>query len=127
MVKTYTISEFLQEDHHYGFQEFLIDVHSYVKLQHAAVVLIALLLHVAPVYAGSFETNLSESAGQIIDLLLLLAQYSFLGLGLKEIIAVVIAGGTFKEAASAGIQYLLTYMLIKLYPSLFDMFSDIKF
>ena len=62
-----------------------------------------------------------------LDMLLVLAKYSFLGLGLKEMMSVVIAGGSFKEATTSGMQYLLTYVLIKLYPSLFNMFSKINF
>ena len=128
MVKTYTISEFLNDEHHkYTFDMYIKNVRQYFEAYQFLIVLLALVLHATPIYAANFETNLNESANQIIELLLLLAQYSFLGLGLKEIIAVVVAGGTFKDAASAGIQYLLTYILIKMYPSLFSMFSDVKF
>lgn len=127
--KRYTISEFLQKDAspQYTFEDFLQDIDRYKQECHVLVIVLAIVLQINTVYAASFETSLNQSANQIIDLLLILARYSFLGMGLKEIIAVVIAGGSFKDATSAGIQYLLTYVLIKLYPSLFGMFSDLKF
>ena len=92
------------------------------------VLLVALLMkNNNIIYAESFEVSLNNSAKQIIDMLLVLAKYSFLGLGLKEIISTMIAGGSFKDATTSGMQYLLTYVLIKLYPSLFNMFSKINF
>lgn len=92
------------------------------------VLLVALLMkNNNIIYAESFEVSLNNSAKQIIDMLLVLAKYSFLGLGLKEIISTMIAGGSFKDATTSGMQYLLTYVLIKLYPSLFNMFGKINF
>ena len=92
------------------------------------VLLIALMMKNNGIaYAESFEASLNSSAIQIIDMLLVLAKYSFLGLGLKEMMSTMIAGGSFKDATTSGMQYLLTYVLIKLYPSLFNVFSKINF
>lgn len=75
----------------------------------------------------SFEAGLSNSCNQIVQLLLVIAQYVFLGLGLKNLITVAISGGSFRDMVSESSQYLLGYVFIKIYPTIFDIFSQIKF
>lgn len=130
MVKYYTFSEFLhlEEENLNMIEKFLDHVKRNKVVYSRLVLLVALLMkNNNIIYAESFEVSLNNSAKQIIDMLLVLAKYSFLGLGLKEIISTMIAGGSFKDATTSGMQYLLTYVLIKLYPSLFNMFSKINF
>lgn len=130
MVKYYTFSEFLhlEEENLNMIEKFLDHIKRNKVVYSRLVLLVALLMkNNNIIYAESFEVSLNNSAKQIIDMLLVLAKYSFLGLGLKEIISTMIAGGSFKEATTSGMQYLLTYVLIKLYPSLFNMFSKINF
>lgn len=130
MIKTYSISEFLhlEEENLNMIEKFLDHIKRNKVVYSRLVLLVALLMkNNNIIYAESFEVSLNNSAKQIIDMLLVLAKYSFLGLGLKEIISTMIAGGSFKEATTSGMQYLLTYVLIKLYPSLFNMFGKINF
>ena len=130
MVKYYTFSEFLhlEEKNLNMIEKFLDHIKRNKVVYSRLVLLVALLMkNNNIIYAESFEVSLNNSAKQIIDMLLVLAKYSFLGLGLKEIISTMIAGGSFKDATTSGMQYLLTYVLIKLYPSLFNMFSKINF
>lgn len=130
MVKYYTFSEFLhlEEEDWNMIEKFLDHIKRNKVVYSRLVLLVALLMkNNNIIYAESFEVSLNNSAKQIIDMLLVLAKYSFLGLGLKEIISTMIAGGSFKDATTSGMQYLLTYVLIKLYPSLFNMFSKINF
>lgn len=130
MVKYYTFSEFLhlEEEDLNMIEKFLDHIKRNKVVYSRLVLLVALLMkNNNIIYAESFEVSLNNSAKQIIDMLLVLAKYSFLGLGLKEIISTMIAGGSFKDATTSGMQYLLTYVLIKLYPSLFNIFSKINF
>ena len=130
MVKYYTFSEFLhlEEEDLNMIEKFLDHIKRNKVVYSRLVLLVALLMkNNNIIYAESFEVSLNNSAKQIIDMLLVLAKYSFLGLGLKEIISTMIDGGSFKDATTSGMQYLLTYVLIKLYPSLFNMFSKINF
>ena len=130
MVKYYTFSEFLhlEEEDLNMIEKFLDHIKRNKVVYSRLVLLIALIMKSNSIaYADSFEVSLNNSAKQIIDMLLVLAKYSFLGLGLKEIISTMIAGGSFKDATTSGMQYLLTYVLIKLYPSLFNMFGKINF
>ena len=130
MVKYYSISEFLHlEEEDLNIIEKFLDHIKRNKVVYSRLVLIIALLmkNNSIVYADSFEAK----DYFLLDLeglkAVVLAKYSFLGLGLKEIMSVMIAGGSFKEATTSGMQYLLTYVLIKLYPSLFNMFSKINF
>ena len=75
----------------------------------------------------SFEAGLNNSCNQIIDLLLVIAQYVFLGLGLKNLTTVAISGGSFRDMVSESSQFLLGYVFIKIYPTIFEIFSQIKF
>ena len=75
----------------------------------------------------SFEAGLNNSCNQIIDLLLVIAQYVFLGLGLKNLITVAISGGSFRDMVSESSQFLLGYVFIKIYPTIFNIFSQIQF
>ena len=75
----------------------------------------------------SFEVGLSNSCNQIVQLLLVIAQYVFLGLGLKNLITVAISGGSFRDMVSESSQFLLGYVFIKIYPTIFEIFSQIKF
>ena len=130
MVKYYTFSEFLhlEEEDLNMIEKFLDHIKRNKVVYSRLVLLVALLMkNNNIIYAESFEVSLNNSAKQIIDMLLVLAKYSFLGLGLKEIISTMIAGGSYKDATTSGMQYLLTYVLIKLYPSLFNMFGKINF
>ena len=130
MVKYYTFSEFLhlEEEDLNMIEKFLDHIKRNKVVYSRLVLLVALLMkNNNIIYAESFEVSLNNSAKQILDMLLVLAKYSFLGLGLKEIISTMIAGGSFKDATTSGMQYLLTYVLIKLYPSLFNMFGKINF
>ena len=71
--------------------------------------------------------NINNSCNEIINLLLVIAQYVFLFLGLKNLITVAISGGSFRDMVSESSQFLLGYVFIKIYPTIFEIFSQIKF
>ena len=105
MIKYYTFSEFLhlEEEDLNMIEKFLDHIKRNKVVYSRLVLLVALLMkNNNIIYAESFEVSLNNSAKQIIDMLLVLAKYSFLGLGLKEIISTMIAGGSFKDATTSG-------------------------
>ena len=95
------------------------------------VIILAVVLKECGICFGAetydFEVGLNNSCNQIIDLLLVIAQYVFLGLGLKNLITVAISGGSFRDMVSESSQYLLGYVFIKIYPTIFSIFSQIQF
>lgn len=65
--------------------------------------------------------GMDDSFNEIIGLIKNFGKYGCLGLGLKKTIEEMLAGASFKQASTAGIQYWLCYLFIQFYPKLFDM------
>ena len=96
----------------------------YLKL----VLFTALLLHFdILVYADSFSSSLDRVGNQILSMLIIVARWGCISMGLKEMIATLLNGGNVKNAINSGLMYLLGYVFISLYPQLFSLFSNIKF
>ena len=64
---------------------------------------------------------MDSAFNEIIGLIKDFGKYGCLGLGLKKTIEEMLAGASFKQASTAGIQYWLCYLFIQFYPKLFDM------
>ena len=60
-------------------------------------------------------------------MLMSVAKWGCLSMGLKEAIGTVLNGGNVKNAINSSLMYLLLYIFISLYPQLFNLFSGIKF
>ena len=99
------------------------------KVMYARLIFItALLLHFdILIYADSFGYSLDRVGNQIINMLMSVAKWGCLSMGLKEAIGTVLNGGNVKNAINSSLMYLLLYVFISLYPQLFSMFSGIKF
>ena len=65
--------------------------------------------------------GMDKAFNEIIGLIISFGKYGCLGLGLKKTIEEMLAGASFKQASTAGIQYWLCYLFIQFYPKLFDM------
>ena len=65
--------------------------------------------------------GMDNAFNEIIGLIKDFGKYGCLGLGLKKTIEEMLAGASFKQASTAGIQYWLCYLFIQFYPKLFDM------
>lgn len=85
------------------------------------VTAITLHLNTKFVFANNIESSLDSTFTQLIELLKDFAKWGCLGMGLKRLIEEMLAGGSFKQASSAGVQYWLCYLFIQFYPKLFDM------
>lgn len=99
------------------------------KFMYAKLVFItAMLLHLDLfIYADNFGASLDRVGNQIIKMLMSVAKWGCLSMGLKEAIGTVLNGGNVKNAINSSLMYLLLYVFISLYPQLFSMFSNIKF
>lgn len=96
----------------------------YTKL----VLLTALMLHFdILIYADSFGASLDRVGNQLLNMLMNVAKWGSICMGIKEMITTVLNGGNVKHALNKGLMYLLMYVFISIYPQLFSMFSDIKF
>ena len=99
------------------------------KVMYAKLVLFtALLLHFdILIYADSFGSSLDRVGNQILGMLESVAKWGCLGMGVKDMITVLLNGGSMKNAINSGLMYLLGYVFISLYPQLFSLFSGIRF
>ena len=79
------------------------------------------------IYAGSFGSSLNQVGNTIVGMLLDVAKWGCIGMGLRNMIITLINGGNIKQAMTEGIQYWMGYLFIQFYPQLFDLFSGIKF
>ena len=77
--------------------------------------------------ATSFEDSLDKVGNQIVDMLLSVAKWGCIGMGIKNMIGTMLNGGNMKQASTEGIQYFLGYLFIQFFPQLFDLFKGIKF
>ena len=96
----------------------------YAKL----VLLTAIMLHFdILIYADSFGSSLDRVGNQLLNMLMNVAKWGSICMGIKEMITTVLNGGNVKHALNKGLMYLLMYVFISGYPELFSMFSDIRF
>lgn len=77
--------------------------------------------------ASGFEDSLDKVGNQIVDMLLSVAKWGCIGMGIKNMIGTMLNGGSMKQASTEGIQYFLGYLFIQFFPQLFDLFKGIKF
>lgn len=129
--KSYTFAEYrtsLQED--YLLIEMMLNHIKNNKIMYTRLVVItALLLHfnVNLVFANDFSTSLDAAGMQILELLMAVAKWGCIAMGVKDMVVTVLNGGNVKHAINNGLIYILAYVFISLYPQLFDLFSKIKF
>ncbi len=131
-VKSYTFNEFRKEvgKDEITLVERLIDNIKNNKIMYTRLVFItALLLHfnLNFVFANDFGASLDAAGMQILDLLMALAKWACIGMGVIDMVVTVLNGGNVKHAINNGLIYILAYVFISLYPQLFDLFSKIKF
>ena len=123
--KTYSFAEYRAlSNKEYSFLEKAIDhIKRNKKMYKRLVIITAILINNnLAIYAESGISGALDSAfGQLISLLMNLAKWGCLGLGLKKTIEEMLAGANFKQASTSGIQYWLAYIFIQFYPKLFDM------
>ena len=86
------------------------------------VILIAILMHKGLFcYGATTEMEISNTATQILNLLMIFARYGCMCMGIKSIIENALQGANFRQATNSGIQYFLIYILLSFYPKLFTM------
>lgn len=128
--KSYTISEFMQLDHTElkRIDKFLEDLKKNKKEYARLVFILALMLHFnCNSYASAFSESMDNIGYQIVDMLLVVAKWGCIGMGLKSMITTMLAGGNMKHASTEGVQYFLGYLFIQFFPQFFEMFTGIKF
>ena len=123
--KSYTINEFMQlDDKELNLIDKYLESLKNNKLEYARLVfLLALFMNNnSCVYAATNnDMGLSDVAFEIIHMVLIFAKYGCLGKGIVCMTQEMLQGANLKEAFSEGIQYFIFYIVLNLYPRLFDM------
>ena len=98
----------------------------YIKL----VILIAMTIDkgtLTVLASSSLESSLNVLSKKLVGILVLIAKFGCMSMGLKEIIICLLNGANMKEASIAGIQYWIGYIFLQLYPFLYDLVEGLKF
>lgn len=132
LVNGYTVNEHLQLRRNKKDTDLVNRVIGHIKankVMYARLVLLtALMLHFdILIYADSFGSSLDRVGNKLLNMLMNVAKWGSICMGIKEMITTVLNGGNVKHALNKGLMYLLMYVFISIYPQLFSMFSDIKF
>ena len=132
LINGYTVTEHMQLVRNKKdldiFNKFMDHVKANKTMYMKLVLFTALLLHFdVLVYADSFGASLDRVGNQILNMLMSVAKWGCLGMGIKDMITTLLNGGNMKNAINSGLMYLLGYVFISLYPQLFSLFSGIKF
>lgn len=130
-VKSYKFSEFKREfdkDELILIERILDNIKENKAIYTKLVLTTALMLHFnITVFASDFGSSLDSVGSQIVNMLLEVAKWGCIGMGLKSMLTTMINGGNMKQASTEGVQYFLGYLFIQFYPQLFDLFGKIKF
>lgn len=132
LINGYTVTEQLKikrSEKDIKLVERIIDHIKANKVMYAKLVFTtALMLHLnVNIFATGFETSLDAVGNRIIDMLLSVAKWGCIGIGLKNMITTMVNGGNMRQATTEGIQYFVGYLFIQFYPQLFDLFGKITF
>lgn len=130
-VKSYKFSEFKRKfgkDELILIERILDNIKENKAIYAKLVLTTALMLHFnITVFASDFGSSLDSVGSQIVNMLLEVAKWGCIGMGLKSMLTTMINGGNMKQASTEGVQYFLGYLFIQFYPQLFDLFGKIKF
>jgi hypothetical protein len=99
------------------------------KMYIKVVLLAALLLNYNMnfIFANELEASLDSVGFQFIEMFNSLAKWACIGVGIFSASTTLVSGGNMKDAIMSGLQYLVGYLFIQLYPQFFTMFAGIKF
>ena len=131
LINGYTVTEHMQLVRNKKdldiFNKFMDHVKANKTMYMKLVLFTALLLHFdVLVYADSFGASLDRVGNQILNMLMSVAKWGCLGMGIKDMISTILNGGSIKDGVNNGLKYLILYVFASIYPQLYDLFTSIK-
>lgn len=118
-MKSYTFSEYKQMQEMSTIEKFLENLKKNKK-EYARLVFLLAIVIPKQVFATNNDMGLGDAGFEIVHLLLKFAKYGCMGMGIKNMIEEMLAGANLKQATGAGVQYFIFYIILSLYPKLFD-------
>lgn len=119
-MKSYTFLEYRQLQELSTIDKFLGKLKKNKK-EYAKLVFLLAVIIPKPILAANNDLGLGSVAFEIIHMVLIFAKYGCLGKGIICMTQEMLQGANLKEAFSEGIQYFIFYIVLNLYPRLFDM------
>lgn len=121
-METYTISEFLHKDEldPNAMDKFLGNLKKNKK-EYAKLVFILAVSIPKSSYAVTNDMGLGDVAWEIVHMIMVFGKYGCLGKGMLCMCQEMLQGANLKQAFGEGIQYFIFYIILNLYPRIFDM------
>lgn len=119
-MKSYTFSEYKQMQEMSTVEKFLGNLKKNKK-EYARLVFLLAITIPKPVLAANNDMGLGDVAYEIIHMIIVFAKHGCLGKGIMNMTQEMLQGANLKEALSEGIQYFLFYIVLNVYPKIFDM------
>lgn len=120
--ESYTISEFMELDNKdLNLIDKFIGNLKKNKKEYARLVFLLAVTMPKISLAATNDMGLGNVAYEIIHMVLIFAKYGCLGKGIICMTNEMLQGANLKEAFSEGIQYFIFYIVLNLYPRIFDM------
>ena len=121
-METYTISEFLHKDELdlNAMDKFLGNLKKNKK-EYARLVFLLAITMPKPAFAATNDMGLGDVAWEIVHMIMVFGKYGCLGKGMLCMCQEMLQGANLKQAFGEGIQYFIFYIILNLYPRIFDM------
>ena len=121
-METYTISEFLHKDELdlNAMDKFLGNLKKNKK-EYAKLVFILAVSIPKSSYAVTNDMGLGDVAWEIVHMIMVFGKYGCLGKGMLCMCQEMLQGANLKQAFGEGSQYFIFYIILNLYPRIFDM------
>ena len=121
-METYTISELLHKDELdlNAMDKFLGNLKKNKK-EYAKLVFILAVSIPKSSYAVTNDMGLGDVAWEIVHMIMVFGKYGCLGKGMLCMCQEMLQGANLKQAFGEGIQYFIFYIILNLYPRIFDM------
>lgn len=119
-MKSYTFSEYKQLQEMSNIDRLLGELKKNKK-EYARLVFMLAVFMPKSVLAANNDMGLGNVAFEIIHMILVFAKYGCLGKGIICMTNEMLEGANLKEALSEGAQYFIFYIVLNVYPKVFDM------
>lgn len=119
-MKSYTFAEYKKMQEMSNLDRILGEL-SKNKKEYARLVFALAVFMPKPILATNNDMGLGDVAYEIIRMIILFGKYGCLGKGIINMTNEMLEGANLKEAIGEGAQYFIFYIVLNIYPRIFDM------
>ena len=119
-MKSYTFSEYKRMQEMSNLDRVLGELQKNKK-EYARLVFLLAVFMPKQCFAMNNDMGLGDVAFEIIHMITIFGKYACLGKGIINMVNEMLEGANLKEALGEGAQYFIFYIVLNVYPKLFDM------